>query len=66
MEKKHNRPVSSMEFLKPANCTNPSKYSLRQRKVERMSRNQIEAIVNKNELLEEENKKLKAIVESLA
>lgn len=50
-----------MEFMKP---TNPNKYLLRQKKFERMSNNQIEALVNRTEELEKENFKLKAEMET--
>lgn len=61
MASNHSRPKSNMEFLKP---TNPSKYSLRQKKIERMSTNQVAAVVKRAEELEEENRKLKAEMET--
>lgn len=44
--------------------TDPSKYSLRQKNVDRMSKNQIEAVMKRNEELEQENKDLKVEVEA--
>lgn len=66
MEKNYKRPQFEMRFLKPVAQPAYSKsYNLRQKKIERMSNNQIAAMIQRNEELEKENFELKANVENL-
>lgn len=64
MASNHVRPLSNLDFSKPT-PTGPKRCGTRKKNVDRMSKNQIEAVIARNEILEAENKALKAEVDNL-